>query len=80
MKNSDINIRPLSHFYNMPLYESGESVIRGNENAVKLSANENMHGPCNEVSISLHITLKTFSSIQIVIILLYDVKSARYMI
>ena len=49
MKNSDINIRPLSHFYNMPLYESGESVIRGKENVVKLSANENMNGPCNEV-------------------------------
>ena len=49
MKNSNINIRPLSHFYNMPLYESGESVIRGKENVVKLSANENMNGPCNEV-------------------------------
>ena len=33
----------------MPLYESGESVIRGKENVVKLSANENMNGPCNEV-------------------------------
>ena len=33
----------------MPLYESGESVISGKENVVKLSANENMNGPCNEV-------------------------------
>ena len=49
MKNLKINIEPLSHFYNMPLYESGESAIRGKENVVKLSANENMNGPCNEV-------------------------------
>ena len=49
MKNLKINIEPLSHFYNMPLYESGESAIRGKENVVKLSANENMNGPCDEV-------------------------------
>ena len=49
MKNIKSNIIPLSHFNNMPLYESGESSIKGKENVVKLSANENMNGPCNEV-------------------------------
>ena len=49
MKNFKSNIKPLSHFYNMPLYKSGESTIKGKENIVKLSANENMNGPCNEV-------------------------------
>ena len=49
MKNFKSNIIPLSHFNNMPLYESGESSIKGKENIVKLSANENMNGPCNEV-------------------------------
>ena len=49
MKNFKSNINPLSHFRNMPLYESGESVIQGKYNVVKLSANENMNGPCNEV-------------------------------
>ena len=33
----------------MPLYKSGESTIMGKDNVVKLSANENMNGPCNEV-------------------------------
>ena len=49
MENNRSKINPLSHFYNMPLYESGESAIQGKENVVKLSANENMNGPCNEV-------------------------------
>ena len=49
MKNNRSNINPLTHFHNMPLYESGESAIRGKENIVKLSANENMNGPCDEV-------------------------------
>ena len=49
MKNFKSNIIPLSHFNNMPLYESGESSIKGKENVVKLSANENMNGPCDEV-------------------------------
>ncbi len=49
MENFKANINPLSYFYNIPLYESGESAIQGKENVVKLSANENMNGPCNEV-------------------------------
>ena len=49
MENFRSNIKPLSHFYNMPLYKSGESTILGKDNVVKLSANENMNGPCNEV-------------------------------
>ena len=49
MENFQNNIKPLSHFRNMPLYESGESIIKGKRNVVKLSANENMNGPCNEV-------------------------------
>ena len=49
MANFKSNIKPLSHFRNMPLYESGESTILGKENVVKLSANENMNGPCSEV-------------------------------
>ena len=49
MENNRSKINPLSHFYNMPLYESGESAIQGKENVVKLSANENMNGPCKEV-------------------------------
>ena len=49
MENSKSNIKALSHFYNMPLYESGGSVIEGKDNVVKLSANENMNGPCHEV-------------------------------
>ena len=49
MENNRSNINPLLHLYNLPLYESGESAIRGKEKVVKLSANENMNGPCNEV-------------------------------
>ena len=49
METFKSNIKPLTHFYNMPLYQSGESMIQGKENVVKLSANENMNGPCNEV-------------------------------
>ena len=49
MKNFKSNINPLSHFFNMPLYESGENSIKGKDNVIKLSANENMNGPCNEV-------------------------------
>ena len=49
MENLKSKINPLPHFYNMPLYESGESAIQGKENVVKLSANENMNGPCKEV-------------------------------
>ena len=49
MENLKSKINPLSHLYNMPLYESGESAVQGKENLVKLRANENMNGPCKEV-------------------------------
>ena len=74
MENNRSKINPLSHFYNMPLYESGESAIQGKENVVKLSANENMNGPCNEVLNQFAYYSKIFSSIQIAVTTCCDTK------
>ncbi len=49
MEDFKSNIKPLAHLSNIPLYISGESVIEGKKDTIKLSANENMNGPCKEV-------------------------------
>ena len=49
MNTSNNKITPLKHYLKVPLYISGDHKIDGQENVIKLSANENLNGPSEKV-------------------------------